>query len=98
MMSICTAVFDDISTSLSLTDITGMALNVKEYELAETSGFPFELKTKVISGTGDSVIPVTLETNVSVLHSYLFGIENYEPSDTVKDISEKIIEKTGVNE
>lgn len=98
LLEICNAVFDDISTSLSLSDITGLAWHVKEYQLIASEGFPFEQTTKVISGTGDSVIPATLESNVSALHLYFFGIEEYEPSDTVKEISDTIVEKTGVNE
>ena len=40
-------------------------------------------------------IPVTLETNVIQLHKEAFGEQNYIPSDTVKNISDQIIKKTG---
>ena len=40
-------------------------------------------------------IPVTLESNVTQLHKEAFGEENYVPSDTVKSISQSIINKTG---
>ena len=40
-------------------------------------------------------VPVTLESNVVELHQKLFGQEDYTASDRVKDISQRIINKTG---
>ena len=40
-------------------------------------------------------IPITLESNVKQLHQEAFDEEDYEPSDTVKNISQSIINKTG---
>ena len=42
------------------------------------------------------VIPQTLESNVTLLHQFLFGDENYQPSDMVKKISAKISADTGM--
>lgn len=98
LLEICNVVFDDISTSLELSEILGLAMHVKEYQIVSTSGFPFDMTTKQISKIGDSVIPIVLENNVKQLHLYLFGTENYETSNTVKHISNTIMEKTGVNE
>lgn len=98
LLEICNVVFDDISTSLELSEILGLAMHVKEYQIVSTSGFPFDMTTKQISKIGDSVIPIVLENNVKQLHLYLFGTENYETSNTVKYISNTIMEKTGVNE
>ncbi len=98
LLNICNAVFDDISTSLTLDEIIELARHVKEYSIGTTSGFPFKMKTDQLSGSGDTVIPIGLEKNVSELHKYLFNTENYEPSKTVKAISDAIIDKTGVTE
>ena len=97
LLDICNVVFDDISTSLELSEILGLAVHVKEYQIVSTSGFPFAMTTKSISKVGDSVIPIVLEDNVKQLHGYLFGTENYETSNTVRHISNTIIEKTGVD-
>lgn len=97
LINICNLVFDDIETSLDLATILELVTYVPDVELTSTSGFPFDLTTKVLSG-GDSVVPVTLETNVSALHEYLFGTVDYEPSNSVQTISDTIIEKTGVTE
>lgn len=98
LLNICNAVFDDISTSLELSEILGLAKHVTEYSIGSTTGFPFEITTKDVSGAGDAVIPIGLEDDVSTLHEYMFGTENYEPSKTVQAISDAIIKKTGVTE
>ena len=63
------------------------------------SGFPFEVTTceKVKGHKGSYATAVGLEKNVSELHQFLFGKENYEPSKTVQDISDEIIYMTGVD-
>lgn len=45
---------------------------------------------------GACVIPQTLETNVVKLHQFLFGTEDYVPSETVKSISKKIAADSGM--
>lgn len=97
LLNICEAVFDDISTSLELKEIIGLAKHVKEYKIASTTGFPFDMTTKTLAISGSTVVPIILEDNVSQLHEYLFGVENYEPSVSVKAVSEAIVEKTGVD-
>lgn len=98
LLEICNVVFDDISTSLELSEILGLAMHVQEYQIVSTTGFPFEMTTKQMSKIGDSVIPISLENNVEQLHLYLFSTEDYETSNTVRHISDTIIEKTGIDE
>ena len=97
LLDICNVVFDDISTTLELSEILGLAMHVKEYQIVSTSGFPFDMTTRQISKIGDTVIPIVLEENVKQLHLYLFGTEDYETSNTVHHISDTIIEKSGVD-
>lgn len=89
------AVFDDIDTSLTSADIIGLAAFVSQYEIADTSGFPFSQTTMTLGKKGDVVVPTTLESNVKILHAYLFGEENYQPSSTVTALSKQIISDTG---
>ena len=63
--------------------------------LVDTTGFPFEVQTANISA-GDCVIPVNLAQNVQRLHNWLFGSEDYTPSATVQEISNAIINETGI--
>lgn len=98
LLNICNAVFDDVSTSLTLNEIIGLARHVKEYSIGATTGFPFEMTTKQLSGSGDTVVPIGLEDDVAMLHEYMFGVTDYEASKTVQAISDAIINKTGVTE
>ena len=70
--------------------------DVKLYHIGETAGFPFARGAGDIGRKGDCVIPQTLESNVRELHKFLFGTENYEPSETVKNISRRISSDSGM--
>ena len=98
LLKICNSCIDDISTSLTLDEIIGLVRHVKEYNIAATTGFPFTMTTKTLSGSGDTVIPIDMESNVSQLHAFLFDVTDYEPSKTVQAIHDAIIQKTGVTE
>lgn len=88
--------FPDISTSLSSSEILGLAAGIKDYELADTQGWPFQLTTERMGGKlGDVVVPTDLETNVKLLHQYLFDVEDYETTQTVKNISKSVINESG---
>lgn len=88
------SVVGNISTSLSVGEIIEMASHLTKYSLAGTVGFPFEVDdTGVVMVNGkesDVVAPVDLKSNVSQLHQFLFGTENYTPTATVQDISKQI--------
>ena len=88
--------FPDISTSLSSSEILGLAAGIKDYDLADTQGWPFQLTTERMGGKlGDVVVPTDLETNVNLLHQYLFDVEDYETTQTVKNISKSVINESG---
>lgn len=88
-------VLPEISTSLSLTEILSIASKAGSYKMGENQGFPFDKTTADISA-GDCVIPVNLAANVSRLHEFLYGTENYQPSDVVQEISSNIANETGI--
>ena len=94
---ICDAVFDDISTTLSLTEILSLLKALPDYDISSTTGFPFDLTTKTI-GKEDTVIPAELDNNVVELHQYLFDETDYVPSSSVKKYSDYIVNKTGITE
>lgn len=96
LIDICNVAFDDISTSLSLTELTDLAKDVRSYSIASTSGFPFEMTATDVPGKGSCVVPINLSQNVSELYGYLFGAESYAPSETVQFTSDYIMEMTGV--
>ena len=93
--SLIDAVFPKIKTSLSALEMAGLAKDVMSYDMGETTGFPFDLTTANISA-GDCVVPINLASNVTQLHQWMFGTENYDPSGTVKEISNTITNNTGI--
>lgn len=82
-----------ISTNISAGEIWELAPSIASYKVTEQLGWPYE--TKGITLDRWYGIPITLETNVIQLHKEAFGQENYVASDTVKEMSEAIIKKTG---
>lgn len=97
LRTIVGTVIPEISTSIGVEDVIPLAKNVKRYHLGQTGGFPFA-KTTTIVRKLDCVIPMTLESNVVLLHQFLFDAENFQPSASVKSISAQISERTGIYE
>lgn len=95
LIPLVNVMMDYVSTSLSNTEIISLASGIAKYSIADTTGFPFEKQGANIAA-GDCVVPVNLAANVTELHRYLFGEENYTPSQTVQEISNKIISDTGI--
>ena len=90
-------VFPQISTSVGVDDLLVMAKDVKKYYIGQTSGFPFS-HSEMNIGKKDCVIPTTLESNVIQLHAFLYDDTQFTPSWTVKNISKKIAEDSGLYE
>ncbi len=86
-------VLPHLSTNISKNDIIALLPDLLSYHVTNSEGWPYE--TRGITLNLWYGIPVTLEENVKQLHENLFGEENYEPSETVKSISNQIIQKTG---
>ena len=82
-----------VYTNITSADIFSMMPSIASYKITDSIGWPYE--TKGITLDRWYGIPVTLENNVKRLHQEAFDEADYTPSDTVKDISNQIIEKTG---
>ncbi len=82
-----------VYTNITSADIFSMMPSIASYKITDSIGWPYE--TKGITLDRWYGIPVTLENNVKRLHQEAFDETDYIPSDTVKDISNQIIEKTG---
>ena len=86
-------VLPHISTNISTNEIIAMAPSALSYNVSESSGWPYN--TQGITLDAWYGVPVTLESNVSKLHEDLFNETSYVPSQTVQEISNDIINKTG---
>lgn len=91
-------VFPNVATSFKLSEVIKMATAMMDYELVDTAGYPFAKTTGTYGSKGSLVIPCTMESNVRLLHAYLFETEEYSPSSTVLSLSEEIEEFSGKDE
>lgn len=89
-------VFKQILTSIDYNDIIPLAKNLTTYTIVDTKGFPMARSDANMGKKGDCVIPQTLESNVILLHQFLFDEEDYQPSEMVKKISAKISADSGL--
>lgn len=89
-------VLPNVSTSLTAKEILGLLSGITKYELVDNAGFPFEKVGTGMGSKGDCVVPVDLKYNVEELHRFLFGIEDYTVSETVQEISDRIVEVSGL--
>ena len=88
-------VLPKVQTSMDVGKVLGLTQQLTSYKLNNSKGWPYE--TRGITLDAWYGIPVTLETNVQKLHQEMFNQQNYEVPETIKTISNKIIEKTGYN-
>lgn len=82
-----------VYTNITAGDIIAMVPDILKYNITDSIGWPY--KTQGITLDRWYGVPVTLESNVKQLHKELFAEENYEVSEQVKEISDKIVDKTG---
>ena len=92
LVEILNSAIDDVSTNLDLGEMASILQDVNSYQIVAQDGVPFESNrsTGNIGSKGDCVVPLDLTDNVTMLHEFLFGVENYAPSEQVQEYSEKI--------
>lgn len=83
----------EISTNIKANEIKELIPEAMKYNINTSIGWPYEVRGITIDRWYG--VPITLESNVKRLHQEVFGEADYEPSNTVKDISKSIISKTG---
>lgn len=83
----------EVTTNISQTEILSYASKIGGYNVTDSFGWPYEVRG--YNGVAWYAAPVNLEANVKKLHEQLFENEEYEVSETVKEISQSIINKTG---
>ncbi|MDE6024702.1 MAG: LCP family protein [Lachnospiraceae bacterium] len=91
-------VFPNVYTSLERKEIISLASSLFSYSMGDTAGFPFVYVPISTDAKGAVLVPANLEANVSALHEFLFDTKDYDPSQTVKNISRQIENETGVAE
>ena len=91
--SLVDTVLPKIYTNITASDIFSLMPSATSFKITESIGWPYE--TKGITLDRWYGIPITLESNVTRLHQEVFDEKDYVAPETVKSISEQIINKTG---
>lgn len=91
--SFADTILPKIRTNISTSEIWGLIPKLASFKVTESIGWPYD--TKGITLDRWYGVPVTLQSNVEKLHKEAFGQDDYEASDTVKEMSSAIIKKTG---
>ena len=91
-------ILPEVYTNISPNEIVSMLPQLATYSFNESIGWPYNTKgSQKIPGRGNTWygIPVTLESNVKQLHKEVFGQDDYIVSNTVKGISDSIVNTSG---
>lgn len=91
--SFADTILPKIRTNISTSEIWGLIPKLASFKVTESIGWPYD--TKGITLDRWYGVPVTLQSNVERLHKEAFEQEDYEASDTVKEMSAAIVKKTG---
>ena len=94
--SFANTILPRISTNITSGEILGLIPSLATINVSDSQGWPYEVKGITLNAWYG--VPVTLESNVVELHKELFGQEDYQVSDTVKEMSDAIINRTGYTE
>ena len=86
-------VLPKIYTNITAADIFSLMPSATSFKITDSIGWPYE--TKGITLDRWYGVPITLESNVTRLHQEVFEESDYTPSDTVRQISDSIAQKTG---
>ena len=89
MSDLADKLLPEVMTNIPKKDLLGFT----RLKITNTFGWPY--KTKGWENGDFYGPPITLESNVLQLHKEIYGDENYVVPDSVKEISNKIIKKTG---
>lgn len=82
-----------IKTNIKPTEILALVPSIAAFNIGGNIGWPY--KTQGITLDRWYGVPVTLESNVEKLHQEVFEQPDYVVPDSIKEISNKIIKKTG---
>ncbi len=92
LTNIFNKVAPSLYTSIEPKDILALLGKITDYRIVDEGGFPNEnmRTTGTIGAKGSCVIPLDLASNVTWLHKFLYGMDDYEPTNDVKKYSDVI--------
>lgn len=94
LMSMMDQILPQVKTNMEQSELFSMFLSVMKYDIKDQQGFPWDQKEMRYYGTYYG-FPTTLEENAIRAHKYLFGTSNYQVSEELSKINQKIIWRAG---
>ena len=94
MMSVMDEILPQVKTNMSQDELFKMVLSVFKYNIKDQQGFPWNQKEMRYYGSYYG-FPTTLKENAIRAHEYLFGTKDYQVSDELSRINQKIIYRVG---
>ena len=91
---IANEVLPSIKTNITTNQMMEILLALNSYKITDSVSWPYDWTDWTYNGIWYGP-PVTLKSNVTQLHEEFFNQKNYEPTDTVKEISDRISSLTG---
>lgn len=94
LLDIMDETLEEVSTNMSYNRMTDTLVDIASLNISISIGWPYDTK----GWMHDSIyygVPVTLKSNVSELHEEFFAQKDYQPTEFVQKISDKIKKKSG---
>lgn len=95
LSQIADEILPGIKTNMSTNQMMEILLELNAYNITESKSWPYTMTDKMINNIYYGP-PVTLKSNVIQLHEEFFNQQDYDPTDTVKSISDNISSITGL--
>lgn len=89
LKALADTVIPQCKTSLSTGDMTKLSLSLLRYSIVDSQAYPFDSVDEKYHGIYYG-FPLSVQSNVIKAHSYLYGTEEYEPTDELIRISDKV--------
>lgn len=94
LLSAMDDVLPQVKTNMEQKELFNMFLSAFRYDIKDQQGFPWDQKEMKYYGVYYG-FPTTLKENAIQAHQYLFGTKNYQISDELGRINQKIIYRVG---
>lgn len=85
----------EITSNMDAKTMLWTLYDASKLTMKKGAGWPYEVTGAIVDGVWYGP-PVSLSANVTELHELIFGQKGYQPSETVMDIHDQIVQKTGV--
>lgn len=89
LKALADTVIPQCKTSLSTGDMTKLSLSLLRYSIVDSQAYPFDSVDEKYHGIYYG-FPLSVQSNVIKAHNYLYGTEEYEPTDELIRISDKV--------